>query len=149
MVCRLPRRYDQAPLSEQEADLRRRLEHLPVARLYIDKNGAGMNLAENLARHCPQVVPEALTHDSEERWVTDLEILFQPKDIALLHDRELVGQIHSMKRRMLAPGKASFDTERTTRGGHADRFWALALAGQKEQGPAPKTGMEIGRRVVG
>ena len=31
MVCRLLRRYDQVPFPEQEADLRRLLEHLPVA----------------------------------------------------------------------------------------------------------------------
>ncbi len=71
-VCRLLRRYDQVPFSEQEADLRRLLEHLPVARLSIDKSGIGMNLAENLARNCPQVVPEAFTNDSKERWATDL-----------------------------------------------------------------------------
>ena len=149
MVCRLLRRYDQVPFSEQEADLRRLLEHLPVARLSIDKSGIGMNLAENLARDYPQVVPEAFTNDSKERWATDLKILFQRKDIALPRDRELVGQIHSIKRRVLASGKVSFDAERTTRGGHADRFWAIALACQKERGPEPKTGTEIGVRVLG
>jgi hypothetical protein len=59
------------------------------------------------------------------------------------------GQIHSIKRRVLTSGKVSFDAERTSRGGHADRFWAIALACQKERGPAPKTGTEIGVRVVG
>jgi phage FluMu gp28-like protein len=149
MVCRLLRRYDQVPFSEQEADLRRLLEHLPVARLSIDKSGIGMNLAENLARDYPQVVPEAFTNDSKERWATDLKILLQRRDIVLPRDRELVSQIHSIKRRVLASGKVSFDAERTTRGGHADRFWAIALACQKERGPAPNTGTEIGVRVVG
>jgi hypothetical protein len=46
----------------------------------------------------------------------------------------------------LVAGKVSFDAERTTRGGHADRFWAIALACQKGRGPAPKTGTEIGVR---
>ena len=149
MVCRLLRRYDQVPFSEQEAELRRLLEHLPVARLSIDRSGIGMNLAENLARDYPQVVPEAFTNDSKERWATDLKILLQRKDIVLPRDRELVGQLHSIKRRVLASGKVSFDAERTTRGGHADRFWAIALACQKERGPAPKTGTEIGVRVLG
>ena len=58
----------------------------------------------------------------------------------LPRDRELVGQIHSIKRRVLPSGKVSFDAERTTRRGHADRFWAIALACQKERGPGPKTG---------
>ncbi|MDD9944074.1 MAG: hypothetical protein OXU20_23730 [Myxococcales bacterium] len=54
-------------------------------------------------------------------------------------------QIHSIER---ASGKVSFDAERTTWGGYADRFWAIALACQKERGSAPKTGTEIGVRVV-
>jgi phage FluMu gp28-like protein len=75
--------------------------------------------------------------------------LFQRKDIVLPRDRELVGQIHSIKRRVLASGKVSFDAERTTRGGHADRFWAIALACQKERGQGPVSGVEIGARVLG
>src|SRR5690606_6562484 len=63
----------------------------------------------------PQVVPESFTNDSKERWATDLKILFQRKDIVLPRDRELVGQLHSIKRRVLASGKVSFDAERTTR----------------------------------
>jgi len=79
----------------------------------------------------------------------DLEILFQRNAIALPRDRELVGQIHSIKRGVLASGRVSFDAERNTRGGHADGFWAIALACQRERGPAPKTGTEIGVRVLG
>jgi phage FluMu gp28-like protein len=64
-------------------------------------------------------------------------------------DRDLVAQVHSIKRRVLPSGKVSFDAERSARGGHADRFWAIALACQKERGPGPKTGTEIGVRVIG
>ncbi len=38
-ICRLLRSYDQVPFSEQEADLRRLLEMLPVARLSVDRSG--------------------------------------------------------------------------------------------------------------
>ena len=63
-------------------------------------------------------------------------------------DRDLVAQIHAIKRRVLPSGKVSFDAERNARG-HADRFWAVALACQRER-PAdkPRAG-EIGVRVVG
>jgi len=43
--CRLLRSYNQVPFSEQEADLRRLLESLPVARLSIDRSGIGMTTA--------------------------------------------------------------------------------------------------------
>jgi len=78
-TCRLLRSYDQVPFSEQ-----------PVARLSIDKSGIGMNLAENLSRDYPQVVPEAFSNESKERWVTDFKILLQRRDVALPRERELV-----------------------------------------------------------
>jgi len=148
LICRLLRSYDQVPFSVQEGDLRRLLETLPVVRLSIDNSGIGMHLAENLAGDFPQVVPEAFTNESKERWSIHLKILFQRRDIVLPRDRGLVSQIHSIKRRVLPSGKVSFDAERTSRG-HADRFWALALACQKERGPAPTRTTEIGVRVIG
>ena len=67
-TCRLLRTYAEAPFAEQEADLRRLLEVLPVARLSIDRSGIGMNLAENLARDFPQVAAENFTNEAKERW---------------------------------------------------------------------------------
>ncbi|OGR00046.1 MAG: terminase [Deltaproteobacteria bacterium RIFOXYA12_FULL_61_11] len=148
-VCRLLRRYDQTPFAEQEGDLRRMLQTLPIARLSIDKSGIGMNLAENLCRDFPQVVGEVFSSESKERWATDLKILLQRRDIALPRDRDLVAQVHSIKRRVLPSGKVSFDAERSGRGGHADRFWAIALACQKERQAGPARVVEIGVRVIG
>ncbi|MBN1653532.1 MAG: terminase family protein [Deltaproteobacteria bacterium] len=147
-TCRLVRSYDQVPFSEQESDLRRLLNVLPVARLSIDRSGIGMNLAENLAREYPQVVPEAFSNESKERWATDFKILLQRRDVILPRDREMIGQIHSIKRRVLPSGKVSFDAERTHKG-HADRFWAIALACQKERATNAAKGAEIGVRVIG
>ncbi len=149
-VCRLLRSYDQVPFSIQEGDLRQMLETLPVVRLSIDRSGIGMHLAENLAGEFPQVEPETFTNESKERWATNLKILFQRRDIVLPRDRGLVSQIHSVKRRVLPSGKVSFDAERTNRG-HADRFWAIALACQKERGggAGASGGVVIGARIIG
>jgi phage FluMu gp28-like protein len=125
------------------------LETLPVVRLSIDRSGLGMHLAENLAVDFPQVVPETFTNESKERWVTGLKILFQKRDIVLPRSRELIGQVHSIKRRVLPSGKVSFDAERTTRGGHADRFWAIALACQKERDHGRQRRPEVRAIVVG
>lgn len=68
--------------------------------------------------------------------------------MTLPRDCELIGQIHAIKRRVLPSGKVSFDAERNARG-HADKFWAVALACQKERtASGPRTG-EIGVRVLG
>ena len=59
-----------------------------------------------------------------------------------------VGEVHAIKRRVLPSGKVSFDAERNARG-HADKFWAVVLACQKERtATGPRTG-EIGARVLG
>ncbi len=148
-VCRLLRRYEQVPFADQEADLRQLLDCVPLARLSIDRSGIGMHLTENLTRDYPQVQAEVFTNDSKERWATDFKILLQRRDVALPRDRDLVGQIHSIKRRVLPSGKVAFDAERTHRAGHADRFWAIALACQKERGAMTGGGTEIGVRVIG
>jgi hypothetical protein len=147
-TCRLMRSFVNVPFAEQEAQLRYLLGALPVARLSIDRNGIGMNLAENLSRDFPQVVPENFTNDTKERWATDFKILLQRRDVTLARDRELVGQIHSIKRRVLASGKLSFDAERTNRG-HADKFWAVALACQRERHCGRNTHLVVGARVLG
>jgi hypothetical protein len=64
--------YDQVPFAEREADLRRMLGCLPIARLSIGRSGIGMNRAENPTRDFPQVAGEAFSNESKERWATDL-----------------------------------------------------------------------------
>src|SRR4030095_8138260 len=88
-ICRMLKRFEQVPFADQEAELRRILEMLPVARLSIDRSGIGMNLAENLARDYPQVVGENFTNDSKERWCTDFKILLQHRDVLLPRRRDL------------------------------------------------------------
>jgi phage FluMu gp28-like protein len=151
-TCRLLRTYAEARLAEQEADLRRLLEVLPVGRLSIDRSGIRMNLAENLARDFPQVVPENFTNKAKDRWATDSMIALQRREVSLPRNRDLVAQVHSIKKQMLASGKVAFDAERTSRGGHADRFWAIAIACQRERervGGRGVAGMEIGVRILG
>ena len=45
-------------------------------------------------------------------------------------------------------GNVTFEAERTNRG-HADRFWAIVLACQKERGQARGVEAEVGVRVIG
>jgi phage FluMu gp28-like protein len=146
-ICRMLRTYIQTPFAGQEADLRRLLNTLPIARLSIDQSGIGMNLAENLSRDFPQVVPETFTGPAKERWATDFKILLQRRNLDLPRNRDLVGQIHSIKKRVLPSGNVTFDAERNEQG-HADRFWAMALACQTERGGGRRP-VEVNVRVVG
>jgi len=146
-TCRYLRSFGQVPFAEQEGELRRLLNTVPIARLSIDRTGIGMNLAENLASEFPQVIPENFTNESKERWATDMKILLQRRAILLPRHRDIVAQTHSIKRRVMASGKVSFDAEKT-KNGHADKFWAIALACQKERGLFVEPA-EIGVRVIG
>ena len=119
-----------------------------VARLSIDKGGIGMQMTENLCRSHPQVVGENFTNESKERWATDFKILLQHGHVVLPRERSVIGQIHSIKRTVTPSGKVAFDSERTGEG-HADQFWAIALACQKERALPKKDGPFIKFTVVG
>lgn len=136
-VCRMLRQYDRAKFEDQEKDLRKCLSMLPIARFSIDQTGLGMHLAENLARDFPQVVPENFTVNTKETWATDFKIRLQNKKVVLPGDRELIAQIHSIKKSVTPGGRVLFESEGENIKGHADRFWACALAVQKERAVAP------------
>lgn len=133
LVCRALRRFEKVPFAEQEAELRAMLHVLPIARLSIDSGGIGMNLAENLERDFPDVVvPETFSPTSKERWATDLKIRMQRRDVDLPLDRDLLAEIHSVQRNVTEAGRITFGVS-SSADGHADRFWAIAMACQKER----------------
>ena len=76
-----------------------------------------------------------------------LKILLQRRDVDLPRDREVVAQLHSIKRRFTSSGNVTFDAERTGKG-HPDKFWAIALACQQERALRRWAG-EVGARVIG
>lgn len=131
-LARMLKSYHQVPFAEQEADLAHMLDVLPIVRFSIDCTGMGMQMAENLSRRFPQVVGEVFSNESKERWATDFKILLQKEAVILPRDRNLVTQIHSIKRKLLPSGKVGFHAPRG-RQGHADRFWAIVLACQRER----------------
>lgn len=101
---------------------------LNVAKLLIDRNGIGANLAENLAKEFPAKAEGALfTLDSKKMWATGLKMHFQQRRVPIPVDRDLAYQIHSIKRLVTPSKNLVFDTERNEKH-HADKFWALALA---------------------
>ena len=152
---RLARSYDRVPFAEQEADLVRMMNVLPIARLSIDHTGIGMHLTENLQRRFDVYIrAETFNQANKEIWCHDFRILLQQHRVHLPKDRGLVSQIHSIKKRLTASGNVSFDVEASgqeARAGHADRFWALALACQKERfrGTAEETDTDVHATVLG
>ena len=133
LICRGLWRYERTKFSVQEGALRQLMSLLPIARLSIDQNGIGMHLTENLAEDFPQVEPETFSGTSKEVWATDFKILLQRRQVTLPRERGLISQIHSIRKRTTTAGRPIFESHDTADKGHADRFWAVALACMKER----------------
>ena len=134
--CRMIRTYEKMPFEDQENELKAMLTIAEVARLSIDKTGLGIQLAENLEKEFPgQVIGEVFSEAKKEVWSNDFKILLQRELIELPRDRLLIGDIHSI-RKIQTSNRTLFVSGRD-KNGHADRYWACALATQKDrQDPA-------------
>jgi len=103
------------------------IEAEDIKRGLIDESGLGMQLAEEINKEFPQVRGMYFTNDKKEEMAVDLKRHFENQQIVIPDDRDLVNDIHSVKRHVTGAGNFRFDAERTAKG-HADRFWALGMA---------------------
>lgn len=100
-----------------------------VHRICIDATGLGMQLAEELQNQYGSLVePINFTLPTKEHLVTFVRALFEKKNIRLMSHPQLIRDIHAIKKLITPAGNIRFDADRTETEGHADRFWALALA---------------------
>ena len=133
-ITRMVRTLDRAPFAEQLAFARELLslraadgEPL-VRRAAIDATGIGAMLAETLAAEfSPRVEPVTFTAARKE------DLAFRTKrrmenQLSLLPDtREVRRAFSAVKKLVTLSGNLRFDAVRTA-SGHADEFWAKALA---------------------
>lgn len=125
---RLSITLDNVAFDDQAAVLAYALRQLPIVTVLIDRNGMGMNLAENAARDWPAKAQGVdFTQPSKVLWATDAKMLIQQRKTPLPADREIAYQIHSIKKTVTAAKNLVFDTARNEKH-HADKFWAWALA---------------------
>lgn len=112
-----------------------------VRRVCIDSSGLGMNLAEDSQAYfgAYKVEPVTFSNPIKEELATNLRIAFENKTLFIPADPDLRADLHSVKRVVTIAGNTRFDVERSETDGHADRFWALALAvhAAKDTGTKP------------
>ena len=133
-VARLVRTLDRAPFAEQLECAREllRLERQDgqplVRRAAIDATGIGAMLAETLAEEFgPRVEPVTFTAAVKENLAYRTKRRME-KQLSLLPDTREVRRAFSAVKRVVTPsGNLRFDAVRTA-AGHADEFWAKALA---------------------
>jgi phage FluMu gp28-like protein len=133
-IARLVRTLDRAPFAEQLECAREllRLERPDgqplVRRAAIDATGIGAMLAETLAEEFgPRVEPVTFTAAMKENLAYRTRRRME-KQLSLLPDTQDVRRAFSAVKRVVTPsGNLRFDAVRTA-AGHADEFWAKALA---------------------
>jgi phage FluMu gp28-like protein len=133
-IARIVRTLDRAPFAEQLECAREllRLERQDgqplVRRAAMDATGIGAMLAETLAEEFgPRVEPVTFTAAVKENLAFRTKRRME-KQLSLLPDTPEVRRAFSAVKRVVTPsGNLRFDAVRTA-AGHADEFWAKALA---------------------
>jgi phage FluMu gp28-like protein len=116
------------PFDEQKRAARGFLKAWTFKSFNIDQTGIGMNIAEDLHREFPRIVrPITFTAENKERMALNIKELFDTEKIMIPFDHNLIAQIHAIKRSVSGKG-FKYDAKRSEEIGHADKFWALALA---------------------
>jgi phage FluMu gp28-like protein len=111
---------------DQKDCFRQLITRLPFTQVLVDRNGLGMDLAENLEQTgVAQGVD--FTNATKELWAVKARVQAERNKTPLPMDRDLAYQIHSIKKYITAAKNTVFDNERNSEH-HADKFWAWALA---------------------
>ncbi len=114
------------PFEEQKQFLAAAFESWRLHRLAIDSTGIGLNL--DMQRMFPSRVERVtFTREKKENMALGLKKLFEQHRIRIPNDRDLVAQLHAIKRKAGNTG-FSYDSERNELVKHADLFWAVALS---------------------
>ena len=109
-----------------------------VRRCCIDSTGIGAQLAEEAREKFGSKVEEVtFTGAVKEDLAVTVRRKFEDRQVRIPPDRDIREDLHSVKKFTTAAGNIRFDSERTELG-HADRFWALALAVHAASVPAGK-----------
>lgn len=107
-----------------------------VARAAIDASGLGMQLAEELRKKWGGKVEEVnFNLENKERMATLTKKAFEERKVRIPAAAFIRRSLNAVKRYTGPTGHFRFDAERTEQG-HADEFWALALALSAASGPA-------------
>lgn len=124
--------------AEQEAELYALLDLPAVRRCCIDATGLGMQLAERaVEKYGHRVEGVRFSAQVKEALAYPLRAAFEDLAIKIPNRPEIRSDLRAVKKTTTAAGNIRFDADRGTNG-HADRFWALALALHAASTPATR-----------
>jgi phage FluMu gp28-like protein len=101
----------------------------PIVRAAIDRTGLGDNLCEDMQKEFGHTKVEGVLFNPESKELLAIGVRtgLERLDFLLHNDSRFQRQIHSIKRMPTTGGHFRYDSERDD-DGHADSFWAWALA---------------------
>jgi phage FluMu gp28-like protein len=103
------------------------LQRYEVKRCTIDRTGLGMQLAEDVVNAHPSIAQSKhFSREVKEKLALNLLKLCEDKQLRFYNDPALISQLHAVKKHATSTG-IRYDAQRDETG-HADAFWALALA---------------------
>jgi phage FluMu gp28-like protein len=112
----------------QEMIFEKIITSLPFTQVLVDDSGIGAQLAENLEKKTKRkALGVTFTNPNKEVWAVEVRVQMQRANVPIPIWRDFANQIHSIKRVVTAAKNYVFDAERNEKG-HADKFWAWALA---------------------
>ena len=122
-------RLEKTPFESQYQVLKTVLDHPKLRRCAIDETGIGMMLAERAQReYGAKVEPVMFTLQSKQEMSVRVRHRFEEKLDKIPENTPWIERsIAAVKREATASGALRFDAARTAEG-HADEYWAKALA---------------------
>lgn len=119
---------DNVKFDDQQGVVNYLMDNLPVRRFLIDKTGLGMQIAEHTEDRYPGRAL-GIFYDSASKQAMSVELkrMMQRSWVPLPLERELMYQIHSIRRSATDAKNLKFNTTEKKEH-HADKYWALAMA---------------------
>ncbi len=127
-----------APFDAQEFALYEILDNPHVRRCCIDCTGLGRQFSERARKRYGEyrVEPVTFTNPMKEELAYPVRTSFQERTLRIPDDPAIIADLRAIKKETTTAGNLRFTADRG-KNGHADRFWALALARHAAGKPAP------------
>jgi phage FluMu gp28-like protein len=115
--------------SDQEFILKSFFSIPSLRRVCIDQSGIGRQFTERAIEHFGSYRVEGITFtlSTKEQLAYALRTAFEQQQLRIPAERQIREDLRAIKRETTFAGHIRFSAERNDKG-HADRFWALALA---------------------
>lgn len=132
-ICRCMITMKNKRLPEQRALMKDMVKALEgkLVKVGIDDNGIGRNIAEDLEDFAFELVVRLPFNSNawKEEAARKFKYRLQANKIILPTNRQLLSQVHSIKRTLLPGGAWRFDAEKNEKH-HGDKFWAMVAASE-------------------